>query len=197
MPAPPPRPRDFASHSLERKCQKNSATEEDGVHRSWSRSREINRSPASLCPSSSVAFSSSLVLPIPPTPHILRIGFSGRTSWTLWTLANRSKKWRRSSRSWFRSVKSFRADCRAARRSAALMDLRIGINAKTFDAKAFGMFSWTSYRVSFEKISSRAYLTGCTELPVLQERIAWRGRASDRRDVRDSEAAWEQRNGKN
>src|SRR5215467_7208452 len=139
MPAPPPMPRDFASHSLERKCQKNSATEEDGVHRSWSRSREINRSPASLCPSSSVAFSSSLVLPIPPTPQILRIGFSGRTSWTLWTLANRSKKWRRSSLSCVRSVKSFRADCRAARWPAALMDLRIGINAKPLDAKAIGI----------------------------------------------------------
>ena len=129
MPAPPPLPRDFASHSLERKCQKNSATEEDGVHRSWSKSREINRSPASLCPSSSVAFSNSLVLPIPPTPQILRIGFSGRTSWPPLSLANRSKKWRKSSRSWVRSVKSLRADCRAPRRP---MDLRIGISAKAF-----------------------------------------------------------------
>jgi len=85
-----------------------------------------------LWPSSSMAFSNSLVLPIPPTPQILRIGFSGRTSCTQWTLANRSKKWRRSSRSWFRSVKSFKEDCRATRWLAALTDLRIGIEAKTY-----------------------------------------------------------------
>src|SRR6266403_3954588 len=140
MPTPPPMPRGFASHSLERKCQKNSATEDDGAHRSWSRSRQINRSPASLWPSSSVAFSSSLVLPIPPTPQILRIGFSDRTSFTQWTLANRSKKWRRSSRSWFRSVKSFKADCRATRWPAELTDLRIGIDAKTYHFGLSGQF---------------------------------------------------------
>jgi len=42
------------------------------------------------------------------------------------------------------------------------------------------------------KISSRALFDWLYTLLVLPERFAWRGRASDRRDVRDSKAAWEQ-----
>jgi hypothetical protein len=61
-------------------------------------------------------------LPIPPTPQILRIGFSGRTSRSRSTRANRSKKFRRSSRSWSRLIKSLRADCRPTCRPAAVFD---------------------------------------------------------------------------